>query len=182
MSLDMGDPTQQDPRSLPGEPATNEPPGDLRRVPTGADLEPRAMTGPSHEAMRHTSVVQDDNAAAGDDDNDLDSDDDTLDQATHEEMIENLLARVVVMRRRWAMAERERYELRRALQRVERERDEYRAEHERALRRAEAAELRLADVQARIAALEDSLQQRRRDRGGSAKLAGPRHDVGQDFK
>lgn len=178
----MGDPTQQDSPSLPGEPATNEPPGDLPRVPVGAGVIPGVTSGRHHEDMRGSGIAQDDDAAASDDDDDLDSDDKTLDQATHEEMIENLLARVVVMRRRWAMVERERHELRRALQRVERERDEYRAEHERALHRAESAELRLADVQGRITALEDSLRQRRRDRGGSAKLPGPRNDVGQDFK
>jgi chromosome segregation ATPase len=140
------------------------------------------MSVPHHEDTRDTSVARDGDTAASGDDEDLDGDDDTLDQATHEEMIENLLARVVVMRRRWAMVERERHDLRRALQRVERERDEYRAEHERALHRAEVAELRLADIQGRITALEDSLQQRRRDRGGSAKLAGARQDVGQGFK
>lgn len=160
----------------------NEPPGDPPRVPVGADVMPGVMSGPHHKDTRDLVVTDDDDDAASDDDDDLDSDDDTVDQATHEEMIENLLARVGVMRRRWAMVERERHELRRALQRVERERDEYRAEHERTLHRAESAELRLAEVQGRIAALEDSLRQRRHDRGGSAKLPGPRHDVGQDFK
>jgi hypothetical protein len=178
----MGNPTEQDSPSLPGEPATNEPLGDLRGVPASGVVMPGVMSGPHHEDTRDTGIAQDDDDAASGDDDDLDSDDDTLDQATHEEMIENLLARVVVMRRRWTMVERERHELRRALQRVERERDEYRAEHERALHRAESAELRLADVQGRITALEDSLRQRRRDRGGSAKQAGPRDDVGQDFK
>ncbi len=158
----------------------NEPPGDPPRAPVGADVMPGVMSGPHHGDTRDLVVTHDDDPAS-DDDGDLDSDDDILDQATHEEMIENLLARVGVMRKRRIMVERERHELRRALQRVERERDEYRAEHERTLHRAESAERRLAEVQGRIAALEDSLRQRH-DRGGSAKLAGPRHDVGQDFK
>lgn len=178
----MGDPTQPHTLPPPGEPATNEPTGDPPRLPA-ADLMPPVTNPPDHADTRGISVGDvDDDAAAEPDPDALDRADATIDEATHEELIENLLARVASIRQRWAAIERERHALRRAILRVERERDEHRAAHTRALRRAEAAELRLAEVQARITALEDSLQQRRRDRIGSAKLPGAHNDVGQDFK
>ena len=180
MNPDMGDPTQQDPRASSGEPATPEQPGSPPPGPASPEPEP----GVAH-AAESTSPPDASPPHADDDadlDDDLGADDEPLDPAKQEEMIENLLARVGLMRRRWALLERERRDLGRALRRVERERDQYRAEHERALRRAEDAELRLAEVQARITALQESLQQRPRPRSGSAKQPGPGHDVGQDFK
>lgn len=182
MAPAMGDPTQQDPRSSACEPATDEHPRE--RLPGPASDAPvpgTARTTDSASTLGAGLPHGDDDGDTGDDD-DLDVPDGTIDQAVQEAMIENLIARVVSVRQQWAMLERERDELRRTLRRVEHERDELRVEHERALRRAEAAELWLAEVQARIAALEDSLQQRPRGRAGSAKLPGTVHDVGQNFK
>lgn len=75
------------------------------------------------------------------------------------ELIEDLLARVRDLRNRHDAADRERIELCKARDLAEREREQLRTERDLALRRAETAEHRLADVQARINALEDSLRQ-----------------------
>jgi hypothetical protein len=173
----MGDPTQQDPGSSSVEPATSQQPGDPPAGPASIDHVPGMAMAPASASLPGTGTLPDDAGADLDDDDPVIADE-ALDPAVHEAMVENLIARVLSVRQQWSMLERERHDLRRALRRVERERDELRAEHERALRRAEAAELELADVQSRIAALADSLQQRRRGPGTSAKLPGPDHDVG----
>lgn len=182
MEQAMGDPTQQDPRSSWSKPATDEQPGDPPPDPAGDAPVPGIARTTDSASTLGVGLPHSGDDGDTDDDDDLDVSGGTIDQAVQEAMIENLIARVVSVRQQWAMLERERYELRRTLRRVEHERDELRVEHARALRRAEAAELRLAEVQARIAALEDSLQQRPRGRVGSAKLPGASHDVGQDFK
>jgi chromosome segregation ATPase len=89
-----------------------------------------------------------------------DADDDTP-QLSHAELIDDLLARVTALRNRREAIERERNELRKACDQIVREREQLRRERDLALRRAAAAELRLAEVQARISALEDTLRQRR---------------------
>ncbi|HWN66109.1 MAG TPA: hypothetical protein VNM90_00650 [Haliangium sp.] len=88
------------------------------------------------------------------------AEDDTV-RMSRSELIEDLLARVGELRNGNEAADRERIELRRARELAERERDQVRTERDLALRRAETAEQRLAEVQARIHALEDSLRQRR---------------------
>jgi chromosome segregation ATPase len=86
--------------------------------------------------------------------------DDTV-RMSRRELIDDLLARVSELRSDREAAERERMELRRARDLAEREREQLRTERDLALRRAETAEQQLAEVQARIHALEDSLRQRR---------------------
>ena len=86
--------------------------------------------------------------------------DDTV-RMSRRELIDDLLARVSELRSDHEAADRERIELRRARELAEREREQLRTERDLALRRAETAEQRLAEVQARIHALEDSLRQRR---------------------
>jgi hypothetical protein len=182
MKPDMGDPTQQDPSASSGQPGTREQPGDSLPGPAGAGHAPDSASAAERAPTPGPGTPPDQDDADLDDDDDLDIAAAVLDPARHEALIEDLVARVGSMRRRWATLERERHELGRALRRVERERDLCRAAHERVLRRAEDAELRLAEVEARITALADALQQRPRARGGSAKLPGPDDDAGQDFK
>ena len=88
------------------------------------------------------------------------AEDDTM-RMSRNELIEDLLARVSELRSGHEAADRERIDLRRARELAERERDQLRTERDLALRRAETAERRLAEVQARIQALEDSSRQRR---------------------
>lgn len=88
------------------------------------------------------------------------AEDDTV-RMSRSELIEDLLARVSELRNRHEAADRERIELRRARDLAERDREQLRAERDVAVRRAETAERRLAEVRARINALEDSLRQRR---------------------
>jgi chromosome segregation ATPase len=77
------------------------------------------------------------------------------------ELVDDLLARVSELRSDHEAADRERIELRKSRELAEREREQLRTERDLALRRAETAERRLTEVQARIHALEDSLRQRR---------------------
>lgn len=76
-------------------------------------------------------------------------------------LTDDLLARVSELRSAREAADRELIALRSARDLAEREREQLRTERDLALRRAATAEQQLAEVQARIHALEDSLRQRR---------------------